>query len=208
MRADVESNDANLTALLHLRNSIFPRVAAFLREQGRFPNLDEIPSRLLAWAIMNDGAVNDEAANRCVQSTAQRSLPYDQSINGAREDQDFDEDWLEIIERDSLSAQTNPRQHRNHSDVYQLALPEHMRRQVVSGNTSERDVLVSALQESLNNAFRGNTPPVTDELVNSPAAMEAINELLGVAIQHRLEDDPDYDPSRYPETARKFERKP
>ncbi|KAK6752729.1 hypothetical protein RB195_003879 [Necator americanus] len=249
MRADVESNDANLTALLHLRNSIFPRVAAFLREQGRFPNLDEIPSRLLAWAIMNDGAVNDEATNRCVQSTAQRSLPYDQSINGAREDQDFDElapstsrgscdmfgatylpgrdpltgahlqdydgdwrrsfpDWLEIIERDSLSAQTNPRQHRNHSDVYQLALPEHMRRQVVSGNTSERDVLVSALQESLNNALRGNTPPVTDELVNSPAAMEAINELLGVAIQHRLEDDPDYDPSRYPETARKFERKP
>ncbi|EYC18432.1 hypothetical protein Y032_0027g1516 [Ancylostoma ceylanicum] len=38
------------------------------------------------------------------------------------------QEWLEMIERDSLSAQTNPRRPRNRSDVYQSAFPEHMRR--------------------------------------------------------------------------------
>ncbi|KIH62387.1 hypothetical protein ANCDUO_07330 [Ancylostoma duodenale] len=113
-----------------------------------------------------------------------------------------------MIERDSLSAQTNPRRPRNRSDVYQSAFPEHMRRQVVPENASEEDVLSSALRESVNNTFRGNVPPATDEHMNSPAAMNAISELLNTAIQHRLEEDPDYDPARYPEVARKFGRKP
>lgn len=50
--------------------------------------------------------------------------------------------------------------------------------------------------------------PATEEHLNSNAAMDAINELLNTAIQHRLEEDPDYDPARYPEIARKFGRKP
>ncbi|VDM68712.1 unnamed protein product [Strongylus vulgaris] len=49
--------------------------------------------------------------------------------------QDYDGDWrrsfpewMEMIERDLLSAQTSPRQRRNRSDLYQSQLPENMRR--------------------------------------------------------------------------------
>ncbi|KAL6738238.1 hypothetical protein Aduo_011807 [Ancylostoma duodenale] len=253
MRADrsVGNVDANLTRLLHLRNCILPRIAAFLRDQGRFPNLDEIPSRLLVWANPDDRMVSAGSPNNCGRSIPQSSRSHDGNVGDVVNHQDFDEpepstsrgypqmsgaaqtsvptrdhfaginphdyngdwrrsfpEWLEMIERDSLSAQTNPRRPRNRSDVYQSAFPEHMRRQVVPENASEEDVLSSALRESVNNTFRGNVPPATDEHMNSPAAMNAISELLNTAIQHRLEEDPDYDPARYPEVARKFGRKP
>ncbi|VDM69051.1 unnamed protein product [Strongylus vulgaris] len=38
--------------------------------------------------------------------------------------------------------------------------------------------------------------------------MNAMNDLLNTAIRNRLQDDPDYDPIRYPEIARKFGKKP
>uniref|UniRef100_W6NAD8 BCL2-associated athanogene 6 n=1 Tax=Haemonchus contortus TaxID=6289 RepID=W6NAD8_HAECO len=62
MRADrsIGNVDANITRLLHLRNCILPRVAAFLRDQGRFPNLDEIPSRLLVWSLMDEEQRQEE----------------------------------------------------------------------------------------------------------------------------------------------------
>ncbi|EYC18433.1 hypothetical protein Y032_0027g1516 [Ancylostoma ceylanicum] len=190
MRADrsVGNVDANLTRLLHLRNCILPRIAAFLHDQSRFPNLDEIPSRLLVWSNPDDRVASAGSPSNCGQS----SRSHDGSVGDAVNHQDYDEpepstsrgyshmsgaahtsvptrdpfaginphdyngdwrrsfpvvyslisvdnstflinfvaiqEWLEMIERDSLSAQTNPRRPRNRSDVYQSAFPEHMRR--------------------------------------------------------------------------------
>ncbi|KHJ96625.1 hypothetical protein OESDEN_03411 [Oesophagostomum dentatum] len=259
--------DANLSRLLHLRNCVLPRIAVSIRDQGIFPNIDEIPSRLLAWANQNDEAEEGQSARACGHSgpaagDAKENQDYNETRNrGATSNgptpakkrkvdedaepgpstsrgfshipassqmsssandpvtnvhlQDYDGDWrrsfpewLEVIERDSLSAQTSPRQRRNRSDVYQTMLPEHMRRQVVHENASENDVLSSALQESLRDVFRGNTPPLSDEHMNSSAVLSAMNDLLNSAVRHRLEDDPDFDPNRYPEVARTFDKKP
>ncbi|KAK6022667.1 hypothetical protein OSTOST_11622, partial [Ostertagia ostertagi] len=76
MRADrsVGNVDANLTRLLHLRNCILPRVAALLRDQGRFPNLDEIPSRLLVWSVVDDDQHREDSTG-AERPTSSRDNP-------------------------------------------------------------------------------------------------------------------------------------
>ncbi|VDK47764.1 unnamed protein product [Cylicostephanus goldi] len=65
MRGDRNAGnpDANLSRLLRLRSCILPRIAAFLRDQGRFPNLDELPSRLLAWSSRDDHVMHVDSSS-------------------------------------------------------------------------------------------------------------------------------------------------
>ncbi|WKY06714.1 hypothetical protein Q1695_006694 [Nippostrongylus brasiliensis] len=210
--------DVNLRRLLHLRNCFVPRLAAALRDQGRFPNLDEIPSRLFVWSTSNEHEMQQGSVESARQSSA-----FDQSCNGmsgSLADADnsnetepstsrdctfmsaqaavaegdaqlqaqlrsYDGNWqrsfpnfVETIERDILSAQTNPRQLRNPSDAYQTAYPEQARRMVVPDRGSEEDVLQSALRETLRNVFRGNVPAAVTGSMNSGAVLGAFGELM------------------------------
>ncbi|KAK6054726.1 hypothetical protein COOONC_07769 [Cooperia oncophora] len=115
-------------------------------------------------------------------------------------------EWVELIEGDILSGQTNPRRARNLSDIYQSAHPEQARRQVVAENASEENVLSSALRETVDNVFHGNVPGAVEANMNSPSATNAFSELMDMAIQRRIEEDSDYDPSRYPNIDRRLMR--
>ncbi|VDL75419.1 unnamed protein product [Nippostrongylus brasiliensis] len=240
--------DVNLRRLLHLRNCLVPRLAATLRDQGRFPNLDEIPSRLFVWSTSNEHEMQQGSVESARQSSA-----FDQSCNGmsgspadvdnsnetepstsrdctfmsaqaavAEGDaqlqaqlRSYDGNWqrsfpnfVETIERDILSAQTNPRQLRNPSDAYQTAYPEQARRMVVPDRGSEEDVLQSALRETLRNVFRGNVPAAVTGNMNSSAVLGAFGELMESALQRRVEEDPEYDELLCPDAARRFTRRP
>ncbi|PIO64763.1 hypothetical protein TELCIR_13596 [Teladorsagia circumcincta] len=116
-------------------------------------------------------------------------------------------EWVELIENDILSSQTEPRRARNPSDIYQSAHPEQARRQVVSDHVSGEDVLSSALRETVDNVFHGNVPAAVEANLRSPSATNAFSELMDMAIQRRLEEDNDYDPSRYPNIDRRYTRR-
>ncbi|KAK6008884.1 hypothetical protein OSTOST_26220, partial [Ostertagia ostertagi] len=107
-------------------------------------------------------------------------------------------EWVELIENDILSGQTEPRRARNPSDIYQSAHPEQARRQVVSDHVSGEDALSSALRETVDNVFHGNVPATVEANLRSPSVTNAFSELMDMAIQRRIEEDNDYDPSRYP----------
>ncbi|KAK5964480.1 Ubiquitin domain containing protein [Trichostrongylus colubriformis] len=245
MRADrsAGNGDANLARLLHLRNCILPRVAAFLREEGRFPNLDEIPSRLFVWNVVDEDQrqecssgrggsswssdhVEDAKDTHTVETEPSTSRGCTamshstQSVVGRGETEsraqfgNYDGSWqqsfpgwVQLIERDILSGQTNPRQLRNPSDIYQSAHPEQARRQMVSEDVSGEDALLSALRETVDNAFHGNIPAAVETNLNSTSATSAFSELVDLAIQRRIQEDHDYDPSRYPAIDRRYTRR-
>uniref|UniRef100_A0A0K0DNL1 BAG6 domain-containing protein n=1 Tax=Angiostrongylus cantonensis TaxID=6313 RepID=A0A0K0DNL1_ANGCA len=115
-------------------------------------------------------------------------------------------DWVETMECDALSGQTNPRLLRNPSDMYQMGHLEHGRRQVVPEHASEESLLSSAAQEIVGNVFRGNIPTTIHENISSGAALSALDELMDLAIQNRIQGDSDYDPTQYPNVAWQFHK--
>ncbi|VDM61061.1 unnamed protein product [Angiostrongylus costaricensis] len=264
--------DTNLTRLMHLRRFVLPRIVVLLRGQGPLPNLDEIPSRLLAWTdclrpdvssisdvhspedehqvcnAVHNGVnedyhdSHDETRSRGTPSigpaAAKKRKLEDEELKpstshacfgmstatrtgtGSEEDAQsaaqlrgydgdwarFFPDWVETIECDALSGQTNPRLLRNPSDMYQMGHLEHGRRQVVPEHASEESLLSSAAQEIVGNVFRGNIPTTIHENISSGAALSALDELMVLAIQHRILGDSDYDSSQYPNVARQFHK--
>ncbi|KAJ1364586.1 hypothetical protein KIN20_024708 [Parelaphostrongylus tenuis] len=258
MNGDIstETADENLTRLIHLRRFILPRIAVLLRDQGPYPNLDEIPSRLLAWTAHNDCTRSDVPSISDVHSSGDEHQVRNAVPNGVSEEAYVDShdelepstsqccfemsgtsrrtgtgaggeeaqsdgsqlrvyngdwrrsfpDWVETIECDALSGQTNPRRVQNPSDMYQMAYPENARRQIVHEHASEEGVLSSAVQEIVGNVFRGNIPTTVHENMNSVTALDALSELMDVAIQHRVQEDSDYNPVRYPNIARQFSK--
>ncbi|VDP28829.1 unnamed protein product [Heligmosomoides polygyrus] len=123
--------------------------------EGRFPNLDEIPSRLLVWAVLDEGELLQDSTD--VSQLSSRGAPQNAAAANDEED-NLDEEWAETIEGDVLSGVTNPRRPRNPSDIYQSAHPEQTRRVMVSDGASEDDVVMTALRESVDSAFRGTVP--------------------------------------------------